>query len=122
MTALRRAVHGAEYSHVRATATQVWFQLRTDLRIARVRVLQQKRMRAHHHAGDAVAALRGLLFHESTLQWTRVVNGPEAFESRDLFACELSDGSDAGERRGSINDDGACPAPTSRLVGRALDR
>src|SRR6185312_3428707 len=122
-TALRRAVHGAEYSHVRATATQVWFQLRTDLCVARVRVLQQERMRAHHHAGDAVAALRSLLIHESTLQRTWVVNGPEAFESRDLFSRELRDWSDAGESRHSVDDHRAGPAlsdPAPELGGVKL--
>ena len=42
-----------------------------DLGFGRLRVALEQRLRAHHHAGDAVAALRRLLLDEGALHRTR---------------------------------------------------
>lgn len=95
---------------MRSTAAQIRLQLRPDLGIAGVGISEEQGVRAHHHAWDAVAALRGLFLDKRALQRTWAIGGPEPFEGRDLFSLQLSYWSDAGEGRHSSNHHGACPA------------
>ena len=62
------AAHGGEDAHVRAAAAEVGAHVLADLLVRGCRIASQQRLRAHDHAGDAVAALRRLLVDEGPLQ------------------------------------------------------
>ena len=49
-------------------------------RVGRLGIPLQQRLRPHHHAGDAVAALRRLLLDEGALDRRRRLDGAEAFQ------------------------------------------
>ncbi len=76
----------AQDAHVGAAAAEVDRHARADLRLARVRVALQQRLGAHHHAGDAVAALGGLLVDEGALHRAGGGRGAEAFDRAHLAA------------------------------------
>src|SRR6185437_181631 len=97
----------AQDPHMGAAATQIGLHLGADLRVGRLRIALQQRLRPHHHAGDAVAALRGLLFHESALDRRRRLDGAEALQRRDLLAFEQQQRRHAGQYRLAVDDHGA---------------
>ena len=103
-----------------AAAAQIRLQLGADLRIGRLGVFPQQRLRPHHHAGDAVAALRRLLFHEGALDRRRRLDGAEAFQRRHLLALEQQQRRDAGQHRLAVDDHRARAAltePAAELGG-----
>ena len=76
---LRRALDRPQDAHVRAAAAQVGLQRRADLGVRRrCGLFSQQRLRPHDHAGDAVAALRGLLFDEGALHRAGLVDACRA--------------------------------------------
>ena len=82
-------------------------QLGANLGVRGVGILLQQRLCAHDHAWYAIAALRGLLVHEGTLQRPGMLNRAEPLECRDLLASEHLDRDDAGKHRLAIDDHGA---------------
>ena len=83
------------------------------------RLLLQQRLRPHHHAGDAVAALRGLFFDKCPLQRTRIVDRAQPLDRRHLAAFEEHHGRDAREHRFAIHHHraGAALAETAAELG-----
>ena len=83
---LRRDARRAGSAYACRSGTRFGSSSGADFRIGRLRISLQQRLRAHHHAGDAVAALRRLLLHEGALDRRRRLEGAEAFQRRDLLA------------------------------------
>jgi len=77
-------------------AAEIAAKSEPDVGLARVRVAVENRFGHHDHAGDAVAALRRLLRHESRLQRVGLLKRPETFERDDLGLCKRTDRHDAG--------------------------
>ena len=69
-----------------AAAAQIEFELGADLRFGRFGVPLQQGLRPHHHAGDAVAALRRLLVDEGLLQLAGPLGRAEALDRGDAPA------------------------------------
>ena len=71
------------------------------------RVGVQQRLGAHHHAGDAVAALRRLLVDEGTLHQARRVGRAQSLDGADLPARQRGDRHQAGEHGMAVQLHGA---------------
>ena len=82
-------------------------QLGANLGVRGVGIPLQQRLCTHDHARYAIAALRGLLVHEGTLQRPGMLDRAESLECRDLLASENLDRDDAGKHRLAIDDHGA---------------
>ena len=95
---------------MRATAAEIGFKRRSNFAIARLRVDLQQRMRSHHHAGDAIAALCRLLLDKRTLQRTRLRSSSEPLEGHDLPPRKPLHRHQTGKYRLAVDDDGTCPA------------
>ena len=63
-----------------------WLELGADLRVGRLGIPLQQGLGPHHHAGDAIAALRRLLLDEGALDRRRRLDRAKAFKGGDL-AC-----------------------------------
>ncbi len=92
---------------MRAAAAQIRLHVGADLLLRSDRVVVEQRLRPHHHAGDAVAALRRLLVEKGLLHRARLAAGAEALDRRDRAAVERGDRRQAGEHRLAVDDDGA---------------
>src|SRR5258708_40309540 len=92
---LRRLEDRADNPIMSPAAAQIAGKSEPDLGLARLLVAVEQRFGQHDHAGDAVAALRRLLRHESGLQRVRLPDGTEAFERGDLRLRERADWHDA---------------------------
>jgi hypothetical protein len=79
-------------------------KLGADLLIAGLGIPLQERLRAHHHSGDAIAALCGLLLHEGALDRRRLRNGAQAFERRHLLAFEQHQRRHAGQNGPAVDN------------------
>src|SRR5215472_11499193 len=77
-------------------AAEIAGKSKPDVGLARVRVAVENRFGHHDHAGDAVAALRRLLPHESRLQRVGLLKRPETLERDDLGLRKRADRHDAG--------------------------
>ena len=80
----------------------------------------QQRLRAHHHARDAIAALRRLLFHEGALDRRRLRSGSEPLQRRHLLALQQHHRRHAGQYRLAVDDHRAGTAlaePAAELRG-----
>lgn len=93
-----------------AATAQMRLELVADHIVGNVLRPVEKRFRPHHHAGNAVAALRRLLFDEGLLKGTGMVGGPKTFQRRNLAVFGQHDRRDAGEDRFPIDDHGASAA------------
>src|SRR5262249_7721137 len=105
---------------MRAAAAEMGLEPSLNLGIARLRLFLQQSMRAHHHARDAIAALRGLDFDEGTLDWRRLGRRAEPFQRRDLSLGEERNRRHTGEDRFAIDQDRAGAAlaePAAELRG-----
>src|SRR6266849_61823 len=117
---LRRLEDRANNPVMGPAAAQIAGKCQPDLGLARLRVAIKQRFGQHDHAGDAVAALRRLLRHESGLQRVRPLDGTEAFERGDLRLPERADWRDAGAHRGAVDEHRAGAAlakPAAELGG-----
>src|SRR5215831_1233454 len=93
---LRRFENRANDPDIGPAAAEIADKSEPDVGLARVRVAVENRFGHHDHAGNAVAALRGLLPHESRLQRVGLLNRPETFERDDLGLRKRTDRHDAG--------------------------
>ena len=98
-------VHRAQDAHMGAAAAKVRFQFGPDLRVGRFVIFLQQRLRPHHHSGNAVTALRRLLFHEGALDRSGRVDRTQAFERRHLLALQQQQRRDAGQHGVAVDDD-----------------
>src|SRR3954454_6819073 len=96
--------------HVRAAAAEICVHMLANLSVCRRAVCGQERVRAHDHAGDAIAALGSLLLDEGALQRARRVFRPEPLECGDLAPLQNGDGRQAREDRLAVDNDGASAA------------
>ena len=94
---LGRAMHGFQDAHMRAAAAEMRLERAPDLAIGRLHVLLQQRLGAHHHAGDAIAALGGLFLDEGLLDRRRLFDVAQPLERRYLTTFEQQDRRDAGK-------------------------
>ena len=83
---LGRAQHGAHDAVVRAAAAQVAVERVAHLGLAGVGIALEQRGGGDQDAGDAVAALHGLLGDEGALQRMRPLGRAEAFDRGDVLA------------------------------------
>ena len=104
---LRRLEDGANNPVMGPAAAQVAGKTQPDLGLAWLLVAVEQRFGHHDHAGDAVAALRRLLRHESGLQRVRPLDGTQTLESGDLRLPERADRGDAGAHWGAVDEHGA---------------
>ena len=74
-----------------------------NLVVSRMRIDQQQCLSAHHHAGNAVAALGRLFVDEGLLQLVRLALFEQAFKRGDLARADGGDRQDAGIRRPPID-------------------
>ena len=88
-------MYRSQNAPVRAAATQVRFERSPNIGFGGPRILQKKRLRAHHHPWNAVAALSGLFCNESLLHRARLIRRTESLDSRDLTPFEQAHGYDA---------------------------
>src|SRR5271155_2075333 len=96
-------MHGAQNAHMAAAAAQIGFEPGANLGVAGMRISLQQRLRPHHHAGNAVTALRRLRLDEGLLDRRGLVLRAEPFERRDLLAGEQYDRRHAGKDRLAID-------------------
>ena len=82
-------MNGPQDAHMRAAAAKIGLEPSADLGIGGVRLFLQQRLCAHHHAGNAIAALRGLRFDEGALDRRRLRERAEPLERGDLEPCCL---------------------------------
>ena len=109
---------------MRAAAAEIGLQRGANLRLARGRLVLEQRLRAHHHAGNAVAALRSLQLDERALHRPGLFRGAETLERGDAPAPHDRDRRDAGEDRLAVGEHGAgaaLPEPAAELGGIELE-
>jgi hypothetical protein len=92
---------------MRAAAAQIRLHVRAQILLRRFRIALEQRLRAHDHAGDAVAALRGLVLDERALQRPGMLGGAEAFDRAHVARTDRGDRHQAREGRLAVDDDGA---------------
>ena len=73
-------------------------------------ILVEQSLGAHHHAVHAVAALRGLLFHERRLDRVRMSDAPQSLESGDVLIFRRRDWKHAGTHGAAFHEHRARPA------------
>src|SRR5438477_5469640 len=95
-----------------AAAAQILLQLGAYLFIGRLGIFLQQRLRPHHHSGDAIAALRGLLFHEGALDRRRLRDRAKTLQRRHLLALKQKQWRHAGQHRLAVDDHRAGAALT----------
>ncbi len=95
-------------------------QGRAHLGFGRPAVVFQERLGAHHHPGDAVAALRGLLLFEGRLDRAGALPRPQAFDRPDPAAGQGAERRQAGEGGLVVDQDraGAALAEAAAELGR----
>src|ERR1700686_2415374 len=101
---LRRLENRADNPVMGPAAAQIAGKSQPDLGLARLLDAVEQRFGQHDDAGDAVAALRRLLRHESGLQRVRPLDGTEAFERGDIRLPEYADRRDTGVQRGAVDE------------------
>src|SRR5258708_5074737 len=81
---LRRFENRADDPVMGPATAEIADESESHVGLARARVAVENRFAHHDHAGDAVAALRRLLRHESRLQPVGLLKRPETFERHHL--------------------------------------
>ena len=94
----RGGFDGSEDSHVRRAAADVAAQAVLDRLAIRLRRFVQQRSRPHDEAGNAVAALAGVVVDERLLHGVELPILRQAFDRRDL----VSDGID-GQHHATVD-------------------
>src|SRR4051812_9268694 len=94
-------------------------QRRANVGFARARLALEERLRAHHHAGNAVAALRRLRLDECLLHRPGLLRRAETFYRADLASLHHRDRRDAGEDRLAVGQHraGATLSETAAELG-----
>ena len=102
-----------------AAAAQIGFECGADLGVARGGLALQQRLRAHHHARDAVAALRRLLVDEGRCIGPGSSAVPRPSTVVILRPSSIRTGDDAGEDRLAVDQHraGAALAETAAELG-----
>src|SRR5262249_288936 len=93
---LRRFENRADDPVMGPATAEIADESESHVGLARARVAVENRFAHHDHAGDAIAALRRLLRHESRLQRVGLLKRPETFERDDLGLRKRTDRHDAG--------------------------
>src|SRR4030095_1416939 len=101
---------GFDDIHVAGAPAEVAGDGPPDLILARRRVLLEKRVAGHQHAGGAVAALQAMLGHEALLQRVELAVLLQPFHRHDLAPVGLDGEHGARLHRTAIEQDGAGPA------------
>ena len=104
---LRGALDRPEDAHMRAAAAEVRLHVRPDVGVGGIDVLPEQCLRAHHHAGDAIAALRRLLLDECPLHGAGILDRAEPLDGSDLAALEEKDRRHTGEGGLAVDEHGA---------------
>ena len=104
------AQHRANDSIMRPAPTKVAVECRTNVGFSWFGIAVEQRLRDHDHAGDAIAALSGLLIDEGLLKSVRLVVFHQPGQSRDRSAYGSLSGGLTGPDRFSIDEDCACTA------------
>ena len=92
---------------MRAAAAEVRFHVLADLCFAGVRIRFEQGLRTHDHAGDAIAALRGLVIDECLLKCPGFFWRAKTFEGAHRALADGCNGQDARERWFSVDQHGA---------------
>src|SRR3984885_1735814 len=106
---------------VRAATAKIWPHVTADFIVCRIWLCAQQCLRAHHHSGNAITALRGFLVDKRLLElvWFTIFEQP--FERRDLAVTHRGDWPDARERWAPINMNGAStPFPQAAAKSRTM--
>jgi len=90
---------------VRSTPAKVSGKRPANCRLARIRVLIEKRFGGHDHSVDAVSALCSLLAQKSFLDGVEVTGHAESFQSGYLFSSDRIDSNGARTDRLILKDD-----------------
>src|SRR5437588_3689786 len=101
------AQHRANDARVAPAAAEVASQRLPHLLLARARGVREQRARGHHHAGRAVAALRGLLGDERRLDGIGPIVRAEPLDGHDVLADDRARGRVARAHRPPIDEDRA---------------
>src|SRR6187431_2612146 len=104
------AQHRANNSIMRPAPAKVAVESRTNIGLSWFRIAVEQRLRDHDHAGDAIAALSGLLIDEGLLKSIRLVAFLQPGQSRDRSAYGCLSGGLAGTNRFPIDEHCACTA------------
>jgi hypothetical protein len=97
------ALDGVHDGDVRAAKAEVGSHLLLDFIVRWMRSRAPRGLRAHHPAGNAVAALGRLFVDEGLLQFVRLALFEQAFKRCDLARADRGDRHDAGIRRSSFD-------------------
>ena len=105
--AARGALDGAQDAHVRAAAADVLRQRLLHLSARGVRLAREQPHRAHHEAGDAVAALHRPLLHEGALDRMKLAHARrlrrQPLDRRHVAAGDRPDRGHAGAQRLAVD-------------------
>src|SRR6266403_1842323 len=119
-----RALHGTHDAVVRGAAAEMAVQRRLDVAVARPGIAIEQRLRRHHHAVAAVAALAGLLLDERPLERMQRLDGAEPLDRRDVALRDARDRRHAGAHGLAVHQHRACAAlrePTAELGSVQLE-
>src|SRR6266478_10071688 len=97
---------------MRPASAEIALQLGADISIRNDGIVLEQSLRPHHHAGNAVAALRGLLGDEGALHWAGIIGAAQSLHRSDLSAFQQQDRRNAGKDGLAVYHDGACAALT----------
>lgn len=100
-------LHRAYNTHMRAAPAQIRLERGFDLCLARIRFRLQQSLGAHHHAGNAIAALSCLPGDERRLHRAGPFDRTEALDRYDLPSFQYHERRDAGKHSLVIHHDGA---------------
>src|SRR5258705_3127969 len=103
-------VDGLDDVHVARAPAEVAGDGPADLVLGRRRVLLEKRVAGHQHAGRAVAALQPVLGHEALLQRVELPVLLQPLHGHDLAPVGLDGEHGARLDRAAVEEDGARPA------------
>jgi hypothetical protein len=95
----RRCVHrspkGSQDARIHAAAADIALHGSPHVRVGSVRATIEQRCAGEDHSRSAVAALKGRLVQECTLQRVEPVSGGEPLDRRDIVADRIGQGGDA---------------------------
>src|SRR5438132_5287562 len=95
---------------MRAATAEVRLQRLPDVGIRGVGLCLEQRLRPHHHAGDAIAALRRLLLDEGFLHRPWIVDRAQALHGPDLATLDEHGRRQAGEDGLAVDHHGTSAA------------
>src|ERR1700722_523813 len=117
------ALDRADDPQMRAAAADIAVQGSFDIGDRWVRIFVEQRLGAHYHAIHAVAALRRLLFDESSLNRVRMRDVSQSFQRGDAFIFRRRNRKHAGPHRVALHEHRARPAlPQAAAKSRPVQR